>query len=55
VSTHRRDTLNELLDVFLIGDGCASFLAYVVIVVAFVVCVFSLWVLFTTPSPPPLT
>jgi len=54
VSTHKRDTLNELLDAFLIGDGCATLLAYVVIVVAFVVCVFSLWVLFTTPSPLPL-
>ena len=54
MSTHRRDTLNELLDAFLIGDGCATFLAYVFIIVAFVVCVFSLWILFTTPSPPPL-
>ena len=49
-----RDTLNELLDAVLIGDGCATFLAYVVAIVVFVVCTYSLWVLFTTPSPPPL-
>ena len=48
-----RDTLNELLDAVLIGDGCATFLAYIVIFVVFVVCVYALWILFTTPTPLP--
>ena len=54
MSEKRRDTLNELLDGLLIGDGCAMVLAYIVIVVMLVVSVYSLWILFTTPAPPPL-
>ncbi len=54
MSGGRRNRVNDLLEAFSLGDGCATFLAYMVILVAFVVCVFALWVLFTTPSPPPL-
>ena len=54
MSANGRDRLNELLGAFSLGDGCATCLVWVIIIVALVVCVFALWVLFTTPSPPPL-
>jgi len=55
MSGGRRDRVNDLFEAFSLGDGCATCLVWVLIIVAFVVCVYALWVLFTTPSPPPLT
>ena len=48
-----KNWLEVLFDAFTIGDGCATFLAYVVIFVGLIVVCDAMWILFTTPSPPP--
>ena len=45
MSGGRRDRVNDLFEAFSLGDGCATCLAYVVILVAFIVCVSALWTL----------
>jgi len=47
MSGRGRNRLNDLFEAVSLGDGCATCLAYVVILVAFVVCVYALW----TPVP----
>jgi hypothetical protein len=42
VSSCKRDRLNEFLEAFSLSDGCATFLAYVLVIVLLVVGV-SVW------------
>ena len=43
MSSGKRDRLNELLEAFSISDGCATFLAYVLVLVLVVVGLSAWW------------
>jgi len=43
VSSGKRDRLNELLEAFSLSDGCATFLAYVLVAVLLVITVSAWW------------
>jgi hypothetical protein len=50
-----RSRVDELIDAFTWSDGCNSCLLAIIVPIVFVVLVYGLWILFTTPAPEPLT
>lgn len=48
-----KNSLQQLFDDFTMPTGCATVIATVIALVVLVVIVYGLWILFTTPSPPP--
>jgi hypothetical protein len=49
VEEQQKNWVEVLHDEVAMGDGCATFLAYLSVLVAFALLVYGLWVLFTAP------